>query len=161
MTSQHTEPLAVFLATWGGAGRALWAPGTVGILGAVPLYLLLRQLGEQYLLGGIVIVTVLGIWAAHVAIRVLGRTDPSEVVVGEVAGYLLAMFWAPFSWFWVVAGFICYRWFDRIKPWTLSWLGERLPGGWGVMAADLAAGVCSAVLLKILADWTLSWGGVG
>ncbi|MBF0137171.1 MAG: phosphatidylglycerophosphatase A [Magnetococcus sp. DMHC-1] len=152
--NQYTDPLAMFLATWGGTGRILWAPGTIGILGAVPLYLLLRQHGEKSLLVGLLVLTILGIWAAHAAVRILGQAAPSEVVVDEVAGFLLAMLWVPFDWFWVVLGFVCFRLFDRVKPWPIVWLEQRLPGGWGVMADDLAAGICSAFVLKILVDLT-------
>ena len=38
------------------------------------------------------------------------------------------------------AGFLLFRLFDITKPWPAHRL-ESLPGGWGIMADDLAAAV--------------------
>jgi len=37
--------------------------------------------------------------------------------------------------------------FDVLKPWPIRRL-ERLPGGWGIMADDVLAGVFTALVLQ-------------
>jgi phosphatidylglycerophosphatase A len=88
------------------------------------------------------------------AAKILGKDDPSEVVIDEFAGTwvaevlcfgaLLLFFGQPFSlWqtflIWLSA-LIFFRIFDIWKPWPISRL-ERLPDGLGIMADDVAAGV--------------------
>lgn len=89
----------------------------------------------------------------------VGRTDPGEVVVDEVAGqavvFLIAVLFLPadLSLKQVVLtaglGFFLFRVFDIIKPWPIRKL-ESLPEGWGVLADDLLAGVFAAVVLSVL-----------
>jgi phosphatidylglycerophosphatase A len=45
-------------------------------------------------------------------------------------------------------GFLAFRAIDIAKPWPIRKL-ERLPSGWGILADDLAAGACSAILVLV------------
>ncbi len=90
---------------------------------------------------------MLGPWV----IRRTGRPDPSCIVLDEWAGQLLALLAIPqFLWTgWrlaMAAGvqFVLFRLFDIFKPYPCRRL-ERLPGGWGILADDLAAGVYAAL----------------
>jgi len=49
----------------------------------------------------------------------------------------------------VLAGFVLFRAFDVIKPWPASRL-EALPGGFGIMADDLMAGLYANLTLLVL-----------
>jgi hypothetical protein len=74
------------------------------------------------------------------------------IVIDEVAGYLVTMIpvdkdhWAP-----LVVGFVVFRFFDIVKPPPVRWLDENLPGGWGVVLDDVAAGVMGAIVMGALA----------
>ncbi len=46
-----------------------------------------------------------------------------------------------------VAAFFLFRVMDVLKPWPARDL-EHLPGGWGIMADDLMAGVYANLLLR-------------
>ncbi|MBF0189772.1 MAG: phosphatidylglycerophosphatase A [Magnetococcales bacterium] len=141
-----TRRLAIWLATFFGSGYLPKAPGTWGTLAAVPLAMVSQSLGAGWswiILGS---VCVLGVWSAGVTCRVVQRKDPSEVVIDEVAGFLLAMIVAPPGWGWMLGGFVFFRLFDIFKPWPVDVL-ERLPGGWGIMADDLAAGAYAGLCL--------------
>jgi phosphatidylglycerophosphatase A len=94
--------------------------------------------------------TVAGIPAATRVVRGSGEQDPSQVVIDEVAGQLLALAWAPPGWKTALAGLILFRVFDILKPFPLRFL-ERLPEGFGIMLDDLGAGLYSLVLLQVLA----------
>ena len=53
----------------------------------------------------------------------------------------------PKSILWLVAAFLLFRILDVVKPWPINRL-ERLPGGLGIMADDLAAGLVGALILN-------------
>jgi phosphatidylglycerophosphatase A len=95
------------------------------------------------------VVSLLGVWAAARAAAAYRREDPAQVVIDEVAGMWLtlagaAQVNAPS----LAAGFVLFRLFDIWKPFPLRRL-ERLPGGWGVMADDLGAGLYAALVLSL------------
>ena len=86
-----------------------------------------------------------------------GGPDPPWIVSDEVAGQLLAVMLARWPWG-VLAGFLGFRLLDIAKPFPVSRL-ERLPGGWGIVADDLAAAatVCAALRLAgwLVPAWNL------
>ncbi len=149
--------LAVLLATAGGAGYAPVAPGTAGSAVAVGVYLLVREWTFVPMLVLVSAVIVAGIWAGGVAARHFGAEDPGPVVVDEVAGQLIALWGTGPGLTGVVLGFFLFRAFDIVKPWPARQL-EALPGGLGIMADDLAAGVY-ANLARILLVSGLAWLG--
>jgi phosphatidylglycerophosphatase A len=147
--------VARILATWFGCGLVPVAPGTAGTLGAVPLYFLAVRGGRLGVISAAVAVTALGIWAATVVARELEKKDPQIVVVDEVAGFLLTLAPMPaLSWRAVGVGFVLFRLLDTLKPWPIRRL-EALPGGWGIVLDDLAAGALAAAIL-----WGLRSAGV-
>jgi phosphatidylglycerophosphatase A len=138
------------LATWFGCGLVPIAPGTAGTLGALPLYFAAASLGRGALGVTIVIVTSVGIWAASRVAHDLRQKDPQIVVIDEVAGMLVTMLpMSVVSFRAVAVGFVLFRLFDIIKPWPVQNL-EKLPGGWGIVLDDVAAGFMGAVLVAIL-----------
>lgn len=145
--------LASALATWFGSGLAPKAPGTVGTLATVPLAVALGFAPPWALPVAALLVTALGVWSAGAHARDLGLKDPQQVVIDESAGFLWACCGGPFGWPTLVAAFVLFRLFDILKPWPVSAL-ERLPGGWGIMMDDVAAGLLAAGLL--LMGWGLA-----
>ncbi|HDZ90699.1 MAG TPA: phosphatidylglycerophosphatase A [Deltaproteobacteria bacterium] len=138
---------ALVLATWFGTGLVPVAPGTLGTLGAVPLVLLSRWLGGWSGLFFPLVVTITAIWASDRAGKILGRTDPPEVVMDEVAGFLVTMFLLPASLLNMAIGFVLFRFFDIVKPWPIR-RAEGLRGGYGIVADDLLAGVYAHLCLR-------------
>lgn len=159
------------VATVFGLGDRLPAPGTLA--GSLPTalvwwVLLAARPAPAPLLSAAVAVAValfvVGVWAAGEEEARRGASDPGAVVVDEVAGqwltYLVAL---PFltldgareTALVVGAGFFLFRVVDVAKPWPLSAL-ERLDGGLGIMADDLAGGVLAGAALAVLAVW-LGW----
>jgi len=136
--------LAHVLATWFGCGHVPYAPGTAGTLGAVPLYLLLRPLGHHAVFAASMVITAVGIWAAEIVAKDLGTKDPQIVVIDEVAGVLLTLSVAPPTWAALAAGVVLFRVFDQWKPWPARTAERKLPGGWGIVLDDVAAGVWGA-----------------
>ena len=92
--------------------------------------------------------------------RTLTTPGKGLLVIDESAGYLWACCGGPFGWPTLLAAFVLFRAFDILKPWPVSAL-EKLPGGWGIVMDDVAAGLLAAALL--LLGWGLSaghWTGV-
>jgi phosphatidylglycerophosphatase A len=141
--------LAWALATWFGCGLFPVAPGTVGTLGALPLYLAVRGGGAAAVLVTALIVTAIGIWASSVLVRESGQKDPQRVVIDEVAGVLLTLAATPPRFASVALGVVLFRLFDITKPFPARH-AERLPLGWGVVVDDLVAGVWAASCLLAL-----------
>lgn len=137
------------LATWFGCGLAPKGPGTVGTAGAVPLVLLFAYFGEKSYMIATFSFVVFSIFVAH--LYELGHPDDhdrSEVVIDEVAGFLITMTWLPMTPLWLVLGFLAFRLFDVVKPWPISWVDRRVLGGVGVVADDLVAGILSNIILQ-------------
>lgn len=93
---------------------------------------------------------IVGIWASSRSIPLLGNEDPSEAVVDEVMGQLITFCFIPFglSWPFIVAGFLLFRLFDIWKPYPIRDL-EILPGGLGICADDIVAGVYAGICLAV------------
>lgn len=93
---------------------------------------------------------LIGIWASGRTIPFFGKSDPSEAVVDEVMGQLITFAFIPFglSWPFILAGFLLFRLFDIWKPFPIRTL-EMLPGGLGICADDILAGVYAGICLSI------------
>jgi phosphatidylglycerophosphatase A len=141
---------ANLISTWFGCGYAPVAPGTAGSLAGLAIALVLaRYAGWQpvWFAALVVVATAPAVWAADVTARALGERDPGLVVVDEVLGQWLALAGARSlnfkSW---IAAFVLFRLFDIWKPVPVRNL-EKLPGGAGIVADDLMAGLYSALVL--------------
>jgi phosphatidylglycerophosphatase A len=140
----------VAFASFGYVGFAPVAPGTVGSAAAIPLFLLLRRAGSPWIEIAVCgVLVVAGAWSARLAERALGVEDPGPVVIDEVLGMLVSLLFLPGTWPVIVAAFIAFRVFDVVKPWPAGRL-EDVPGGWGVMADDVMAGVYANLTIQIL-----------
>lgn len=144
-----TDPV-LFLAFGFGSGLAKKAPGTCGTLAAVPLYLVMAQ--TSHLVYGILtlIAIVAGIWICGIAADKLGEHDFKGIVWDEIAGYLVTLWFIPFSLQAVVLGFVFFRFFDIIKPWPISVADRKVHGGFGIMLDDILAGILANVVLRLV-----------
>jgi len=148
------KTIAGLISTFFGAGFFPVAPGTLASLEAALIYgLVARRLAFLPYLLILAAVFLIGAAAAETTARVLKQTDPRLIVIDEVVGQGIALFCAPAGWEWIAGGFFLFRVFDVLKPWPIRLL-ERLPGGWGIMADDVLAGVFSALVLQG-ARWVL------
>lgn len=143
--------LAKLVATALGAGYCPRGPGTCGTIVAIPLAWALASLSAWQFGLVAAVVTLLGVACAERAGRAWGTQDDQRIVIDEVAGYLVTVLpvdrahWAPLA-----AGFVVFRALDIGKPPPIRWLDEHVPGGWGVMLDDVAAGVLGAGVMILL-----------
>lgn len=144
---------AVALSTAGGVGLAPRMPGTLGALVGVLLYLPAHFMPRDWVftlaLSEITVVLVLSVLAVPRVVKASGLKDPQYVVIDEVAGQLCALGLAGPDVVRIVLAFVAFRLLDIFKPWPIHRL-ERLPGAWGVMADDLAAGLLAGLVTILL-----------
>jgi phosphatidylglycerophosphatase A len=143
------EAGARLLATVGGSGHAPIAPGTAGSAVGLALFWPLASLPSAAQVAACIVVFVLGAFASARVARGTGTKDPGLVVVDEVVGMWVTLVGLPFVPFTAVVGFVLFRTMDVIKPWPARAL-ESLPGGWGIMADDVAAGAYAHMLLRVV-----------
>lgn len=145
------------LGTWFGCGYSPIVPGTVGTLGALPLVWLFAQLGDLGYLVATLVFVVFSIFIAHFyELLVSDHHDQPEFVMDEVAGLLVTMALVPMTVPNLAMGFLAFRAFDMIKPFPISYVDRKVPGGLGTVADDLLAGIVSNLVLHYI----LSRGGL-
>jgi phosphatidylglycerophosphatase A len=144
--------VALTLSTWFGCGYFPFAPGTVGSLAAVLIAAAIDHwLGgtRQFLFGSLFLLLMPAIWASTVTAKETGKEDPGLIVVDEVLGQWTTLLgvssYSVRSFF---AAFVLFRILDIWKPWPAGRL-ESLPGGYGIVADDLAAGLYGALILYL------------
>jgi phosphatidylglycerophosphatase A len=154
------QAVLTLVASCGGLGQLRPAPGTWASAAALVLGMGLFTLaGFPALVFATLAVTALGFWTCA---RLLHPgSDPSWVVIDEVAGQWLALLF-PAAGFWVrghegwlpwpawVAPFLLFRLFDIWKPWRVG-RADRRGDAAGVMLDDLWAGLFAGMGTVVLA----------
>ena len=121
-----------------------------GLLGSIAGWGLLWLLPPSgpWLWGVLAIALVLSIPICGFAEKIWGYDDP-RIVLDELVGVWIACLGAPRSLWPMVGGLVLFRVFDVWKgPWGRN--AARLPGGWGVVADDVAAGIIACLILHIV-----------
>ncbi|MBN1474247.1 MAG: phosphatidylglycerophosphatase A [Syntrophaceae bacterium] len=134
------------LATGFGAGLSPVMPGTAGTLVGVliclaflPLHWIFRCLFVAALVG-------VAVYVSGRAEEIYGKKDDQRIVIDEIAGFLLAMLPVAINFLNLALAFFLFRIFDIWKPYPLRKFQE-FPGGWGVVADDIGAGIYAAAVL--------------
>lgn len=95
----------------------------------------------------LVIVLSLGVWSGNKMEKIWGK-DSNKVVIDEVAGMMLVLIFIPAKQIFILGALVLFRFFDIVKPFGIK-RAELLPGGWGVMADDVVAGIYSLIIIWI------------
>lgn len=150
---------AFAVATFFGAGYGKPGPGTWGSVAAVLLWAAFAFALHPSTLTlalaltlGVVAAIALGVPAATIVELESGRTDPGFVVIDEVIGQWIALLGSPADWRHGLIALVLFRLFDITKPFPVRRL-ERLPGGWGIVFDDVAAGLYALGIAFLLRIW--------
>jgi undecaprenyl-diphosphatase len=148
---------AYFLTTSFGIGRVPVAPGTFGSLPAVAVYIALQYAAPGATIWALAALAAVFSWICvkygPAVVADCGRKDPGFVVADEVAGQSLTLIGVTLVgvesiWISAALGFVLFRLFDVFKPFPCKQL-EKFPGGIGILADDLMAGVYGAIAAAI------------
>ena len=143
--------ISTIIASVFGIGYFPVASGTVMSIIAMPFAIWIARAGGGFaVIGASLIAFLIGIWACGDHVRATGREDPSECVIDELAGQWLAcagisLGFGSGSAAEFALAFLLFRLFDILKPWPIS-AAEKLPGGLGVLADDMVAGLAAAII---------------
>ena len=147
-----TDRLAIIIATAGGVGFSPVWPGTAGSVVGVLIYLAMHAAGaDGYFLHAIILLLFAGTLAAH-RVESFWGNDAQRIVMDEVVGQMIAFSLGRGTrptFVSVIVGFALFRLFDAKKPFPIRRL-EALPGGGGVMADDVGAGIYALAVLTLL-----------
>lgn len=138
------------MATGCGSGYFPVAPGTAGTIAAVPLYLILSPLSRPLYLLTVIAFSFLAVYASQVAEEIFQQKDSSRIVIDEWAGFLWTMLFIDPLPAHILGAVVLFRFFDVIKPFPARLFQDRMPGGYGVVMDDVAAGIYANVCLHIL-----------
>lgn len=141
------KKLSQLIATVGFVGYVPIAPGTAGSLVATLAFILMpTYLPHVPFIIGSIALFLLAVWAADRSASV-ARPDPSEVVIDEVMGMVVAIAYLPLTPLVLIGSFVLFRAFDIAKPFPVRQF-EKLPGGWGIVMDDVIAGVYANAALR-------------
>ena len=143
----NTKKLKYLLATGFGIGYSPFAPGTIGSLAALLLFIFI-PLDDYIWLAISTIMFIIGIWVSGTVEKEKGK-DPSIVVIDEFVGQWVALLFLPRNLWIIIVGFIVFRILDIIKPFPAADL-EELEGGSGIMLDDLIAGIYTNMALHLI-----------
>ncbi len=157
MTSFDT--IVLHFCRLGPAGLSPKAPGTAGsFLATLLAPFLFLPLSLPWRLTLLLILFLVGGFAASRAEVLLQRQDPGCVVIDELVGQWIAMlglgsFSSASTWRDVVlllVVFLFFRFFDILKPWPVHASESWLPAGWGIMIDDVLAGVWALLCVSVV-----------
>jgi len=136
------------VSSWFFCGLLPGAPGTFGTLGAVAPALLIGWVPIAYRVPIVGLFVLCSIAISSEASRILADDDPSEIVIDEVAGFLVATIAIPISLTTIVLAFVFFRGFDILKPYPIALIEKKLKGGLGIVMDDVLAGLLALAVLK-------------
>lgn len=152
------------LATWFGLGDLPKAPGTMGTLGAIPLFFMLNSfrlvIADARLYNSFYFIFLTGFFALSIYVsdrcerEIFKEKDPQKVVIDEVLGFMVTMFLVnPVGYketiVAVILGFLLFRFFDITKLGPID-KSQHYGHGLGVVLDDFLAGVVANFLLIML-----------
>ena len=143
------ERIGYLIAIFFGAGLAKKAPGTVGSLASLIIWIPLFHFSNSLTLKVLVVLFIflLGIWASQIGMKAFNKKDPKQVVIDEVAGQGLALILVSATIPNFILGFLLFRFFDILKPWPISLIDKKMHSAFGIMFDDIIAGLFALVSL--------------
>ena len=146
------EKLITFLATGFGSGLAPFAPGTAGTLVGILICLPLIPLPWILRLLLVLALLALSFYVSDQAEKIYKRKDDQRIVIDEIIVFQITMLPVAINVLSICAGFVLFRIFDIWKPFPVRNM-QGFPGGWGIVADDVAAGIYAGIVLWLLMLW--------
>ncbi len=132
-----------------GVGYTAYAPGTMGSLYGLLLYMFLKDASVFIYVSFVIVLFVVGVFVSDVMEEIYGIKDPSFVIIDEVVGMMIAFISVPYTPLVAIAGFLLFRIVDISKVPPLNLL-EKIGGGFGIMIDDAVGGLIVNIILQVL-----------
>jgi phosphatidylglycerophosphatase A len=134
-----------------GSGLSPVAPGTAGTLFAWATFPLLRPwMNDFELLALLVVLFIIGAFAAHRTGQDIGVIDHGSIVWDEIVPFWMVLVFCPPGWLWQTAAFLLFRVLDIVKPQPARFFDEKVKNGFGVMTDDFFAAAYTVLALALL-----------
>ena len=144
---------ATVICEWFWIGR-LKPAGTLGSCAAIPPLMLLLHLYDTVALMAFAVISfILGCLAVRHYQTLHGQKDHTEIVIDEVCGMSIALFFLSSSWLEVGLAFVLFRLFDIAKPYPIHVIDRKVSGALGVMLDDVIAGLYAGAVGLALWPW--------
>lgn len=131
------------------SGMSPVMPGTIGTLASAPFaWWMHGSLPPSWAAGLVFVIVLASIFASHLYVLEFKSDDPSEVVIDEVCGYLVATLLLPMNFKIYALAFVIFRILDIIKPPPINLIDRRIGGGLGVVMDDVVAGLITNALVR-------------
>ena len=139
--------LVTAFATFFYTGFFPFAPATFATLVFLLVYVLVPG-GDWLTTWTIFLPTLILSVPASTAVERTHGKDPHCVVIDEIVGMQIVLLGATPTLAGVATAFILFRIFDVWKPFPIDRL-QSLPGGWGIVADDVLAGLYARIVLVL------------
>ena len=144
-----SEKIIKILATGFGSGLSPFAPGTMGTLVGIPVCLVCLPITWPARFVFVIVLSALAIFISGRAEIIYSKKDDQRIVIDEITGFQVAMLPVAITGWHLCVAFVLFRIFDIWKPFPIRNL-QNIPGGWGVVIDDIAAGIYAGVIMLAL-----------
>ena len=134
-----------------GAGYIKYAPGTIGSILAILIWVLIyTAFGQIYFLGLFIILTSSSYYLIKEYLSVFNKKDPQEIIIDEFIGISIPLLFISSyqSYFEILLVFVSFRIFDVFKIYPVN-KADMLDGPIGVILDDVIAGIYTLIILLI------------
>lgn len=139
------------LATLGFIGY-LPAPGTAASIATLPLIYMLKSSNISFY-SYLLITALVCLFSYYVIARAckqFASSDPSQIVIDEVAGCFTAYMFTDMNFYNVIAVLLLYRLFDITKAAPICYVEDNCNGAFGILIDDIVAGLIAAVIAALI-----------
>ncbi|TRZ80039.1 phosphatidylglycerophosphatase A [bacterium] len=143
--------LVKLIASGFGAGYVPIAPGTVGSLWGVAIYVLLYRYPSVFVLSTLILFYI-GFAVSSRAEKLFGEKDSKKIVIDEIASMCMVFMFIKPDWLILLTGFLLFRFFDIVKP-PPARMVEKYSGAKAVMLDDVIAAAYTIMVLFALSSF--------
>jgi len=144
------EKCTLCLATGCFSGNVPFMPGTIGSLWGLVFSFFLSRIDLWIAILSTVLFIFIAIWIAHKSEKIIKKKDPGCIVIDEISGMMVTLIGHSYGILTVCAGFVLFRIMDIVKPFPVRLIETHLPGGYGIVLDDIAAGFISNFVLHVV-----------
>lgn len=147
------EKIVKFLSSGFYIGYSPYAPGTLGSLFALIIYLFFTPqfIGGRGYWVFLLIFVSLAIVLSDLGEKYFAEKDCQYIVIDEMAGLFITLAYLPKQWGYILVGVILYRFLD-IKKLKFIKRIEKISGGLGIVLDDIVVGIMVNLFLQIM-NW--------
>ena len=137
---------SLFLSTFFYLGKFKYAPGTLASLATLLLWFYFVPDNYLIRLDIILLLIFTSFITTHYSLPYFNEEDPQCIVIDEVLGMSIALFFIKDNFLLMIVAFILFRIFDISKP-SLIYYSQNLKQAYGILMDDILAGLITALIL--------------